>query len=73
MERFLDQYTDAYRTVMGELPTRMRLNGAMAQHIPWFQEEFGRSRGLSTVAAPSSDLAARGVEQLLRRTDVAPG
>lgn len=78
VEGFLDQYVDAYRTVMGELfgsslPSRVRLNGGMAQHIPWFREEFGRSLGLSTVAAPTGDLAVRGVEQLLRSVHVVPG
>lgn len=78
VEHFLDQYVEAYRTVMGELfpdspPTRLRLNGGMARHIPWFREEFGRSLGLSTVAAPTGDLAVRGVEQLLRSVDVVPG
>jgi sugar (pentulose or hexulose) kinase len=77
VERFLDQYVEGYRAVMGQLfgasvPSRLRLNGGMAAHIPWFRDEFGNSLGLATVTPPPGDLAVRGIAQLLRRVDVVP-
>jgi hypothetical protein len=70
VDDFHQQYITAYQKALGELfgstaPSRLRLNGGMAQHLPWFRERFGNSLGLPTVAAPAGDLAIRGVARLL--------
>lgn len=76
VDDFLDRYVVAYRKASGELfpesagPRRMRINGGMSQHIPWFHDGFGSSIGLHTVEAPTGDLAVRGIARLLTNNHV---